>query len=95
MQKIIYPILALLLSMASVALAGEKQQATFAVGCYDVGASALQNRPGVLHVDKGWQGFHEVNRVEYDPQLVNVKQLELWLKEAHTWSATLTERSKE
>ena len=80
--------------------AEEANQVTFAVGCYDVGADALKNRPGVLEVDKGWQrydGFHfrEVNRVRYDPQRVDVKRLEQWLKQADTWHATLPEQNEE
>ncbi len=70
------------------------EQATFAVHCYDVGANALRARPGVLSVDKGWQGSHEVDRVNYDPRQVSVEQLEGWLKEAGTYVNTVERTSK-
>ncbi|WP_020676179.1 hypothetical protein [Geopsychrobacter electrodiphilus] len=76
-------------SPLSVTIACETAQITFAVGCYDVGAAALKDHPGVLDVEKGWQGFREVNRVQYDPQLVKIEQLERWLQQAETWRATL------
>jgi len=90
----LYSLLILFCSLTG-AVADETRQITFTVGCYDVGAAALENHPGVLKVDKGWQGFHEVNRVQYDPQQVDVEQLEKWLKQADTWRATLPEQSKE
>jgi len=82
-------ILLLLLSPIPGTPAGETGHVTFAVGCYDVGAAALEKHLGVLTVEKGWQGFREVNRVEYDPHRVTVDQLEQWLKQAKTWRATL------
>ena len=93
-------LLLLLLGLLASASAGDKKQAVFAVGCYDVGAATLEHRPGVLQVHKGWQQdkwnhFQEINRVEYDPQRVSVEQLESWLKEARTWRATLPEANKE
>jgi len=72
--------------------AGTKQ-ATFVVHCYDVGADALEGRPGVLAVARGWQELHEVDRVSFDPQLVSVEDLEAWLKEAGTYVRTLEIRS--
>jgi len=50
-----------------------------------VGAAALEGRPGVISVEKGWQGFHEVNRVVYDPKKVTVEQMEEWLRQAGTY----------
>lgn len=64
-------------------------RATFAVHCYDVGAAALRDRPGVLKIDRGWQGLREVDRVIFDPTLVSVEQLEAWLKAAGTYRETL------
>ncbi len=63
--------------------------ATFTVHCYDVGASALDGKPGVISVQRGWSGAREVDRVVYDPQAVSIVQLENWLKEADTYIGTL------
>lgn len=63
--------------------------ATFAVHCYDVGASALAGKAGVVSVERGWSGAREVDRVVYDPQQVTLDQLEHWLKEADTYVGTL------
>lgn len=62
---------------------------TFAVHCYDVGAAALAERPGVLRVERGWHGWNEVDRVLYDPRQVSVSQMEQWLKEAGTYEETI------
>ncbi|NVN91732.1 MAG: hypothetical protein HXX11_14180 [Desulfuromonadales bacterium] len=75
-------------TFASAADSGEKNQATFAVGCFDVGASALQGKPGIIEVQKGWQGGREVNRVSYDSTQVSVNAMEAWLKRAGTYIAT-------
>jgi len=64
-------------------------KATFAVHCYDVGASALDGKPGVISVERGWSGFREVDRVVYDPKQVSLGQLESWLKAADTYVSTL------
>jgi len=63
--------------------------ATFAVHCYDVGANALDNKPGVITVQRGWSGGQEVDRVVYDPKAVSLMQLENWLKDADTYVGTL------
>jgi len=63
--------------------------ATFAVHCYDVGASALDGKPGVIAVQRGWSGGNEVDRVVYDPEAVSLLQLENWLKDADTYVGTL------
>jgi hypothetical protein len=54
-----------------------------------VGAAALEGRPGVISVEKGWQGFTEVNRVVYDPKIVTIEQMEEWLRGAGTFIRTL------
>jgi len=54
-----------------------------------VGAAALEGRPGIISVKKGWKGFHEVDRVVYDPMKVTVKQMEQWLRQAGTYIRTL------
>jgi len=54
-----------------------------------VGAAALEGRPGIISVEKGWQGFREVDRVVYDPKKVTVEQMEQWLKQAGTYVKTL------
>jgi len=64
-------------------------KATFAVHCYDVGASALSGKPGVVSVERGWSGAREVDRVVYNPREVTLMQLEGWLKEADTYVGTL------
>jgi len=73
---------------------------TFVVHCYDVGAHALDGKPGVLSVERGWSGSREVDRVVYNPKEVSITQLEDWLKAADTYVTTLeqtvsTESAKE
>jgi len=62
---------------------------TFVVHCYDVGAHALEAKPGVLSVERGWSGSREVDRVVYNPKEVSIIQLEAWLKAANTYVSTL------
>jgi len=80
-----------MLLVGSPVLAGDNESVTFVVHCYDVGAQALENRPGVISVKRGWRGFREVDRVVYDPQQVNRGQLENWLREADTYVETIAE----
>jgi hypothetical protein len=68
--------------------------ATFVVHCYDVGAAALEGRPGVLEVERGWEGWHEVDRVIYDPRRVDEPQMRRWLEEADTYVRTLDGEKK-
>jgi len=87
-------VLLLALSSVSGACAGERgalSSVTFTVACFDAGASALQGRPGVLSVQKGWQDGREVNRVVFDPQRVSVPSMEAWLKGAGTFIGSGTE----
>jgi hypothetical protein len=70
-------------------------KATFAVHCYDVGASALDGKPGVVSVERGWSGAREVDRVVYDPKQVSLGQLENWLKAADTYVSTLESATNE
>jgi len=79
----------LLAGCASAEVPPGAARAVFAVHCYDVGAQALAGRPGVLTVERGWSGLHEVDRVVYDPQQIGVEQLEQWLREAGTYVGTL------
>jgi hypothetical protein len=74
--------------------------ATFVVHCYDVGAHTLEDKPGVLAVERGWSGSREVDRVVYNPEEVSIIQLEAWLKASGTYvrteeQATSTEPAKE
>jgi len=85
-------LLLLALLRAVPAAGGETAEATFVVHCYDVGAGALEQRPGVLEVQRGWHGFREVDRVRYDPQQVRREQLEDWLRQAGTYVRTLDAR---
>jgi hypothetical protein len=70
-------------------------KATFAVHCYDVGASALDGKPGVVSVERGWSGAREVDRVVYDPKQISLGQLENWLKAAGTYVSTLESATNE
>jgi hypothetical protein len=63
--------------------------ATFAVSCFDVGASALQGRKGVVSVGKGWLGSSEINTVVYLPDKVSVKRMEDWLRDSGTYRRTI------
>lgn len=84
-------LLGLLLGVAGAA-AGDLSgtaRATFVVHCYDVGAHALQGRPGVLTVERGWSGSREIDRVVYNPEKVSIVQLEGWLKDSGTYVSTL------
>jgi hypothetical protein len=76
-------------------LAGSMEQITFVVHCYDVGAQALEKRPGVISVRRGWLGFREVDRVDYDPRLVSREQLENWLRQADTYVKTVQETRRD
>ena len=69
---------------------GNAARATFNVHCYDVGASALEGLPGIISVEKGWRNFKEVNRVVYDPTKISVQQMENRLKNAGTYSGTVS-----
>ena len=84
-------ILAVFLIACSVSAEGPSKaaDATFVVRCFDVGDRVLTGRPGVLSVRPGWSGVHEVNRVEYDPEIVSLKQLETWLTQADTYIKTM------
>jgi len=42
-----------------------------------------------VSVSRGWQGGQEINRVVFDPQIVTVRQMEEWLKQAGTYRQTL------
>ena len=88
MKTIKFAILLLALGSVSSACATEQDgeaAVTFTVGCFDVGASALRGRPGILSVQKGWHDGKEVNRVVFDPQKVSVPSMEAWLKSAGTF----------
>ena len=83
----------LLLALGSVASAcatGHDGEAavTFTVGCFDVEASALRGRPGILSVQKRWHDGKEVNRVVFDPQKVSVPSMGAWLKSAGTYTGS-------
>jgi hypothetical protein len=80
---------------AQAGSAGSNEQVTFVVHCYDVGAQALENRPGVISVKRGWLGFREVDRVRYDPRQVSREQLENWLRQDDTYVETVREPGRE
>jgi hypothetical protein len=54
-----------------------------------VGKAALEGRPGVLSVGKGWLGRSEINTVIYQPGKVSVESMEKWLREAGTYIRTV------
>jgi len=88
MKTIKFAILLLALGSVSSACATEhdgEAAVTFTVGCFDVRASALRGRPGILSIQKGWHNGQEVNRVVFDPQMVSVPSMEAWLKSAGTF----------
>jgi hypothetical protein len=80
-----------MLLAAPIGHADQTESATFVVHCYDVGAQALENRPGVISVKRDWRGFREVDRVVFDPEQVSPEQLENWLREADTYVETVTD----
>lgn len=63
-------------------------KATFVVHCYDVGAHALEGKPGVIAIERGWSGSREVDRVVYNPEEVSIMQLEAWLRATGTYLST-------
>jgi hypothetical protein len=96
MKGIRLAVLSLTLGLASGACAAEpggKNNVTFAVACFDVGASTLQGQPGVISVQKGWLGGREVNRVIFDPKQVSVEGMEALLRRAGTYIGTEPELS--
>lgn len=86
--KLAVPMLALSNGSSTHAVEIGGQEATFEVGCFDVGASALHGRLGVISVQKAWSGGREVDRVVFDPQKVNIPAMEEWLKDAGTYVGT-------
>lgn len=73
----------------TIVWAAETVQRTFVVHCYDVGIEALKDKPGIVQVKRTWRDLEETNIVIYDPEKVDVKQLEDWLKQAGTHIRTL------
>jgi hypothetical protein len=55
-----------------------------------VGYAALEGRPGVVSVRKGWENSNEVDRVLFDPEVISVPEMEKLLKEAGTYRKTLS-----
>jgi len=55
-----------------------------------VGYAALEGRPGVIAVRKGWEDFNEVDRVLFDPEVISVPEMEKLLKEAGTYRKTIS-----
>jgi len=99
MKRMVFgTLLTLALFLAAGCIAAEippgAASVTFVVHCYDVGAAALEKRPGVLKVERGWKGWHEVDRVIYDPRRVDEPRMRRWLKEADTYVRTLDGEKK-
>jgi len=85
----------LMLFLVPAVNAADLKQVTFVVHCYDVGAQALEQQPGVVSVQRGWLGGREVDRVSYDAEVVNQAQLEQWLKAADSYVETIQEEASE
>jgi hypothetical protein len=86
--RLAVPMLALAIGSSTYAVETGGHEVTFTVGCFDVGASALHGRPGVISVQKAWSGGREVDRVVFDPRKVSVPTMEEWLKDAGTYVDT-------
>ncbi|MGD0585176.1 MAG: hypothetical protein ABSA86_05285 [Oryzomonas sp.] len=86
--KLAVPMLALAIGSSTYAVETGGQVVTFAVGCFDVGASVLQGRPGVISVQKARSDGREVDLVVFDPRKVSVPTMEEWLKDAGTYVGT-------
>lgn len=55
-----------------------------------MGEAALEGRPGVIDIEKGWQGMSEINRVTFDNEKVDIEQLEDWIKASGTYLSTVS-----
>ena len=53
-----------------------------------MGKAALDGRPGVTRVEKGWRGWREINTVTYDPGRISLPEMEKILKESGTYRGT-------
>jgi len=53
-----------------------------------VGQSALEGLDGIIKVEKGFQGFKEINTVTYDPKRITIGEMEEALKKAGTYIRT-------
>ena len=53
-----------------------------------MGKAALEGRPGVIAVEKGFKGWREINTVVYDPDRISVEEMETILREAGTYRGT-------
>ena len=84
-------LLLFLMLLAPPAISAENAQKTFVVHCYDVGIAVLKDKPGVVDVKRTWRDLEETNIVIYDPEQIDVDQLESWLRESGTYIRTLSE----
>ena len=71
------------------ARAGETRQVTFYVLWYDIGKTALDRLKGVIKVEKGFKRLKDINRVFYDPALVDNEQMAESLKKEKTYIGTV------
>jgi hypothetical protein len=53
-----------------------------------VGKAALEGQPGVKNVSNGWRGFKEINKVLYDPDLINIEEMVRILEKSGTYRGT-------
>jgi len=69
------------------------QEATFVVAWYDVGKDALDGREGIVRVDKGMRNYGEINTVVFDPEKIQMNEMEEALKNAQTYIRTVPPNS--
>jgi hypothetical protein len=50
-----------------------------------VGKAALEGRPGVKKVTRGFRGLREINTVTYDPAVITVDEMGEQLRRAKTF----------
>lgn len=58
-----------------------------------MGKAALDGQTGVVSVEKGWQNMREVNRVVYDPEKTDLRELENNLKKSGTYIDTIAPKA--
>ena len=54
-----------------------------------MGKAVLAGQAGIISVQNGWRGRHEVNNVVYDPDLISKEQIEELLIKSGTYIRTM------
>ena len=55
-----------------------------------MGKAALAGQAGIISVQNGWQGRHEVNSVVYDSGIISMEQIEELLINSGTYIQTMS-----